>query len=97
LWSLYDLQVTQRPLEISTPPRSHPARSITQLPYPAQLKLESASQIAEQLYVTQRTVETHLTRAFQKLDITSRTELASHLASPASRQRDGTTRLAVAG
>ena len=32
-------------------------------------------EIAEQLYVTQRTVETHLTHAFQKLDITSRSEL----------------------
>jgi DNA-binding CsgD family transcriptional regulator len=32
-------------------------------------------EIAEQLYVTQRTVETHLTHAFQKLDITSRAEL----------------------
>ncbi|MET0771026.1 MAG: LuxR C-terminal-related transcriptional regulator, partial [Solirubrobacteraceae bacterium] len=32
-------------------------------------------EIAEQLYVTQRTVETHLTHAFQKLDLTSRSEL----------------------
>jgi DNA-binding NarL/FixJ family response regulator len=32
-------------------------------------------EIAEQLYVTQRTVETHLTHVFQKLDITSRSEL----------------------
>lgn len=35
--------------------------------------------IAERLYVTQRTVETHLTHAFQKLDIASRTELAAAL------------------
>ncbi len=35
--------------------------------------------IAERLYVTQRTVETHLTHAFQKLDINSRGELASAL------------------
>jgi DNA-binding NarL/FixJ family response regulator len=34
-------------------------------------------EIAEQLYVTQRTVETHLTHAFQKLDITSRSELGA--------------------
>ena len=54
-------------------------------------------QIAELLYVTQRTVETHLTHAFQKLDITSRTELAPHVASHDSRPTDGTTRLAVAG
>jgi DNA-binding CsgD family transcriptional regulator len=32
-------------------------------------------EIAEQLYVTQRTVETHLTHVFQKLDISSRSEL----------------------
>jgi DNA-binding NarL/FixJ family response regulator len=35
--------------------------------------------IAERLYVTQRTVETHLTHAFQKLDISSRAELAGVL------------------
>jgi DNA-binding NarL/FixJ family response regulator len=34
-------------------------------------------EIAEQLYVTQRTVETHLTHAFQKLDVTSRSELGT--------------------
>jgi DNA-binding NarL/FixJ family response regulator len=33
--------------------------------------------IAERLYVTQRTVETHLTHAFQKLGISSRAELAA--------------------
>jgi DNA-binding NarL/FixJ family response regulator len=33
-------------------------------------------EIAERLYVTQRTVETHLTHAFQKLGISSRSELA---------------------
>ena len=32
--------------------------------------------IAERLYVTERTVETHLTRAFDKLEISSRTALA---------------------
>ena len=36
----------------------------------------SNREIAERLYVTQRTVETHLTHAFQKLDIGSRAELA---------------------
>ena len=36
--------------------------------------------IAERLYVTQRTVETHLTHAFAKLDISSRAELAAALA-----------------
>ena len=35
--------------------------------------------IAERLYVTQRTVETHLTHAFQKLNITSRAELTAAL------------------
>ena len=36
-------------------------------------------EIAERLYVTQRTVETHLTHAFQKLDIGSRSELTAAL------------------
>jgi DNA-binding NarL/FixJ family response regulator len=36
-------------------------------------------EIAERLYVTQRTVETHLTHAFQKLSITSRTELTARM------------------
>ena len=36
--------------------------------------------IAQQLYVTRRTVETHLTHAFQKLDITNRDQLAACLA-----------------
>jgi DNA-binding CsgD family transcriptional regulator len=36
-------------------------------------------EIAQQLYVTRRTVETHLTHAFQKLDITSRDQLATCL------------------
>jgi DNA-binding CsgD family transcriptional regulator len=36
-------------------------------------------EIAERLYVTQRTVETHLTHAFQKLDIGSRAALAAAL------------------
>jgi DNA-binding CsgD family transcriptional regulator len=35
----------------------------------------SNREIAEQLYITRRTVETHLTHAYQKLDLTSRTEL----------------------
>jgi DNA-binding NarL/FixJ family response regulator len=35
--------------------------------------------IAERLYVTQRTVETHLTHVFQKLSITSRNELSAHI------------------
>ena len=43
--------------------------------------------IAERLYVTQRTVETHLTHAFQKLDIRSRAELGSALEPQGSRSR----------
>jgi DNA-binding NarL/FixJ family response regulator len=38
--------------------------------------------IAERLYVTERTVETHLTHAFQKLGIGSRTELPATLEPP---------------
>jgi DNA-binding CsgD family transcriptional regulator len=36
-------------------------------------------EIAEQLYITRRTVETHLTHAFQKLDINGRSELPALL------------------
>jgi DNA-binding NarL/FixJ family response regulator len=39
----------------------------------------SNREIAQQLYVTERTVETHLTHAFQKLRIASRGELSAHL------------------
>ena len=39
----------------------------------------SNREIAQQLYVTRRTVETHLTHAFQKLRITARAELPAHL------------------
>ena len=44
----------------------------------ARLAAEGSSnrEIAEQLYVTQRTVETHLTHVFAKLDIHARAELA---------------------
>ena len=35
--------------------------------------------IAERLYITKRTVETHLTHAFQKLDITNRAQLRAAL------------------
>jgi DNA-binding NarL/FixJ family response regulator len=40
----------------------------------------SNREIAEQLYITQRTVETHLTHTFQKLDIRARAELPGALA-----------------
>jgi DNA-binding NarL/FixJ family response regulator len=36
-------------------------------------------EIAQALFVTQRTVETHLTHTYQKLDISSRAELADSL------------------
>jgi DNA-binding CsgD family transcriptional regulator len=36
-------------------------------------------QIAQALFVTQRTVEMHLTSAYQKLEISSRDQLASAL------------------
>ena len=36
-------------------------------------------EVAEQLYITRRTVETHLTHAFQKLDINGRSELPALL------------------
>lgn len=34
------------------------------------------AEIAQQLFVTRRTVETHLTHAYQKLDIQGRAQLA---------------------
>jgi DNA-binding CsgD family transcriptional regulator len=42
----------------------------------------SNREIAESLYVTRRTVETHLSHAYQKLDIESREELSAALESP---------------
>ncbi|WP_436530981.1 ATP-binding protein [Actinoplanes sp. HUAS TT8] len=39
----------------------------------------SNKEIADQLYVTRRTVETHLTHIFQKLSVTSRAQLATSL------------------
>lgn len=39
--------------------------------------------IAQALFVTLRTVEMHLSNAFRKLDVSSRTQLASALASDA--------------
>ena len=41
----------------------------------------SNPQIAQQLYVTRRTVETHLTHVFQKLDLATRADLATRLLS----------------
>jgi DNA-binding NarL/FixJ family response regulator len=37
-------------------------------------------EIAERLFVTTNTVETHLRHIFQKLDVTSRTQLAMSVA-----------------
>jgi len=45
----------------------------------------SNREIAQNLFVTTRTVEGHLTHAYQKLAITSREQLPSILASPAQR------------
>ena len=48
----------------------------------------SNREIAEQLYVTQRTVETHLTHVFAKLDIRARAELAVALTRSDSATRE---------
>ena len=40
-------------------------------------------EIAQTLYVTQRTVEVHLTSIYRKLAISSRSQLAAALAEPA--------------
>ena len=53
--------------------RAHPRRAPRRR---ARRAGHSNRDIAQRLYVTQRTVETHLTHAFQKLDIPSRTSLA---------------------
>jgi DNA-binding NarL/FixJ family response regulator len=44
-------------------------------------------EIAQQLYVTRRTVETHLTHAFGKLGVASRTDLVALLAGDAVADR----------
>jgi DNA-binding CsgD family transcriptional regulator len=49
----------------------------------------SNTEIAQQLYVTRRTVETHLTHALQKLGVATRAQLGTFLgddADPAPRQ-----------
>jgi DNA-binding CsgD family transcriptional regulator len=43
----------------------------------------SNPEIAQTLFLTRRTVETHLTHAYQKLGIRSREELAAALGQPA--------------
>jgi DNA-binding NarL/FixJ family response regulator len=50
--------------------------------------------IAERLYVTQRTVETHLTHAFQKLNISSRAELEGALVQGGSHEPSAHTSMA---
>ena len=46
----------------------------------------SNPEIAQMLFITRRTVETHLTQTYRKLDVASREQLAAALASPADRQ-----------
>jgi DNA-binding CsgD family transcriptional regulator len=47
---------------------------------------QSTPQIAEALFVTTKTIETHLGHAYQKLDIHSRNRLATALASESDRR-----------
>jgi DNA-binding NarL/FixJ family response regulator len=54
------------------------------------------SVIAQQLYVTKRTVETHLTHAFRKLGIGTRTQLTERLA-PGRRRPAPGREMALAG
>jgi DNA-binding NarL/FixJ family response regulator len=46
-------------------------------------------EIAQQLFVTAKTVEVHLSSAYRKLDIRSRTQLADALTRPAAGDRPG--------
>ena len=52
----------------------------------------SNPQIAQRLYVTRRTVETHLTHVFQKLDLATRADLTTRFASaePSDRRAPAT-------
>jgi DNA-binding CsgD family transcriptional regulator len=50
----------------------------------------SNREIAQALFVTRRTVETHLTHAYAKLDIDSRDELSAVLEADAAKPRTGT-------
>jgi DNA-binding NarL/FixJ family response regulator len=50
-------------------------------------------EIAQALFVTTKTVETHLHHAFQKLDVDSRTQLGAALAAPRGRKARLGTRL----
>jgi DNA-binding NarL/FixJ family response regulator len=56
-------------------------------------------EIAQQLYITRRTVETHLTHVFQKLDLSTRADLPARFAaanSPAAAPRRATRQLSMA-
>lgn len=55
---------------------------------------QSNPQIAQQLYITRRTVETHLTHVFQKLSVSTRADLATSFAGaqPVERPAPGTQR-----
>lgn len=50
----------------------------------------SNPQIAQQLYISRRTVETHLTHVFQKLDLSTRADLTTRLASAEPPERRAT-------
>jgi DNA-binding CsgD family transcriptional regulator/tetratricopeptide (TPR) repeat protein len=54
----------------------------------------SNREIAQSLFVTLRTVETHLSSVFRKLDVSARTQLATALAAA---EEDSTTNLAAGG
>jgi DNA-binding CsgD family transcriptional regulator len=58
----------------------------------AQLAAEAATnrKIAQALYLSPKTVEMHLGRAYRKLDITSRAELATTLVEPTASLADQT-------
>ncbi|MFF1610284.1 helix-turn-helix transcriptional regulator [Amycolatopsis sp. NPDC058278] len=64
--------------------QSHSVGALTHAERRVALHGHSNRQIAQTLFITTKTVETHLARAYRKLAITSRRQLGDALASPSA-------------